>query len=93
MIFENYKYNMNNYFWAYTVQRKFDIEKKKAPGGTIKTITKEALSDFSITLPKRDEQDKIADFFSVLDKLITLHQNKIEKLQNLKKAYLNEMFI
>ena len=93
LIFDNYKYDINNYFWAYVVQRKFDLEKRKAPGGTIKTITKEALSDFAISLPNKKEQNKIASFLSIMDNLINLHQCKLEKLQNLKKAYLNEMFV
>lgn len=93
LIFDNYKYDINNYFWAYVVQRKFDLEKRKAPGGTIKTITKEALSDFAISLPNKKEQNKIASFLSIMDNLINLHQRKLEKLQNLKKAYLNEMFV
>lgn len=93
LIFDNYKYDINNYFWTYVVQRKFDLEKRKAPGGTIKTITKEALSDFAISLPNKKEQNKIASFLSIMDNLINLHQRKLEKLQNLKKAYLNEMFV
>ena len=40
-----------------------------------------------------DEQKKISIFFSNLDNLITLHQRKLEKLENIKKAYLNEMFV
>lgn len=39
------------------------------------------------------EQKNIGIFFSQLDKLITLHQRKLKKLENLKKAYLNEMFV
>ncbi|HIW33181.1 MAG TPA: restriction endonuclease subunit S [Candidatus Paenibacillus intestinavium] len=46
-----------------------------------------------ITLPKIEEQKKIGRFFVNLDNLITLHQRKLEKLQNIKQAYLNEMFV
>lgn len=53
-------------------------------------IVKELL----ISIPKKKiEQEKVGKFLSKLDNLITLHQRKLEKLQNLKKAYLNEMFI
>ena len=44
-------------------------------------------------VPSNLEQEKIGLFFSNLDNLITLHQRKLEKLENIKKAYLNEMFI
>lgn len=43
--------------------------------------------------PQLEEQIRIGVFFRELDNLITLHQRKLEKLQNIKKAYLNEMFI
>ena len=39
------------------------------------------------------EQKKIAEFFTHLDTLITLHQRKLEKLKNIKKACLEKMFI
>lgn len=39
------------------------------------------------------EQKKIAEFFTHLDHLITLHQRKLEKLKNIKKACLEKMFI
>jgi type I restriction enzyme, S subunit len=93
LIFDDYQFKTNEYFWAYTIQRKFDIEKLKAPGGTIKTITKEALSAFEISVPNYEEQNKIGDFLKLLDETIALHQRKSEKLKNIKKAYLNEMFV
>ena len=93
LIFERYNKPINEVFWAYTIQMKFDIEKEKAPGGTIKTITKEALTNFIVLLPSLEEQQKIGNFFNNLDNLITLHQRKLEKLEGLKQAYLSEMFI
>ncbi|ANY11862.1 restriction endonuclease subunit S [Leuconostoc lactis] len=76
LIFEGYQENTDQYFWAYTIQQKFEIEKQKAPGGTIKTITKEALSEFEVSIPQHEEQQKIGVFFQQLDNLITLHQRK-----------------
>ena len=38
------------------------------------------------------EQNKIVEYFSNLDDLITLHQRKLEKLQNMKKSCLQKMF-
>ena len=40
-----------------------------------------------------DEQVKIAEYFEAIDHLITLHQRKLEKLKNLKKACLEKMFV
>ncbi|WP_269795987.1 restriction endonuclease subunit S, partial [Streptococcus sp. SM3] len=39
------------------------------------------------------EQNKIASLFQKLDKSISLQQQKLDKLKNLKKAYLNELFV
>ena len=44
-------------------------------------------------IPCIDEQKRITEVFENLDNLITLHQRKLEKLKNLKKAYLGEMFV
>lgn len=39
------------------------------------------------------EQKQIGDFFKEIDDLITLHQRKLEKLKQLKKAMLHKMFV
>lgn len=93
LIFEKFLFPTDIYYWALSIQQKFDIESKKAPGGTIKTITKEALSEFEIFLPTLDEQKQIGSFFQQLDKSISLQQQKLDKLNDLKKAYLNELFV
>lgn len=93
LIFEEFKRKLDAQFWAYTIQQKFEIEKKKAPGGTIKTITKAALSVFQILLPAYSEQKKIGAFFQSLDSLISLHQRELDKLKNIKKACLEKMFV
>ncbi|MDO4649213.1 MAG: restriction endonuclease subunit S [Eubacteriales bacterium] len=93
LIFEGYKTEIDNAFWAYIVKQKFIEEAKKAPGGTIKTITKEALSDFDMMLPSYDEQVKLGTYFQSLDNLITLHQRKCDELQNMKKFMLQNMFV
>lgn len=55
----------------------------------IKTFTEE----FRITIPDIKEQTKIGNFFKLLDKKIALEQRKLEKLNNIKQAYLNEIFV
>lgn len=65
----------------------------------IATSSQPALSmanirEFNITYPSDiNEQQKIALVFSRISHLITLHQRKLDKLKNLKQAYLNEMFV
>lgn len=92
LIFEDYEKETDERFWAYTIQKKFEIEKLKAPGGTIKTITKEALSLFDVHLPQFKEQAKIGSFFKKIDDTITLQQRKLDLLKQFKKGLLQKMF-
>ena len=92
LIFEKFNLPVDNLFWAYIIKQKFIEEAKCAPGGTIKTITKEVLSDFDIKLPSHPEQETIGTFFSSLDRHITLHQRKLDLLKEQKKGYLQKMF-
>jgi type I restriction enzyme S subunit len=45
-----------------------------------------------VPTPSIEEQMKIGVFISSIDKLITLHQRKYDKLVNTKKALLDKMF-
>lgn len=49
--------------------------------------------EMPIPIPHTEEQEIIGKCLSNLDHLITLHQRKLEKLKNIKQAYLNEMFV
>ncbi|MEI4338027.1 restriction endonuclease subunit S [Streptococcus suis] len=62
-------------------------------GSTIKRLYNENILNTEIALPSLLEQKAIGTFFSTLDRQITLHQRKLEKLKNLKKALLNELFV
>lgn len=45
-----------------------------------------------VCFPPLAEQQKIAEILSTQDKLIELHEKKVKKLKELKKAYLQKMF-
>lgn len=51
------------------------------------------VSESRFSIPKYKEATMIGEFFTSIDKNITLHQRKLDKLKNLKQAYLNEMFV
>lgn len=55
-------------------------------------VNAQEYASFEIMTPKIEEQRKIGEYFSNLDNLITLHQRKLEKLQNMKKSCLQKMF-
>ena len=61
-------------------------------GSTFESINSNDIKDAKIMVPVEEEQQKIGSFFQQLDHLITLHQRKLEKLQELKKGYLQKMF-
>ena len=46
-----------------------------------------------VSLPSLEEQRKIGKLFDTLDNLITLHQRELEKLKNIKKSCLENMFV
>lgn len=93
LYFEKYNKKIDKYFWAYIIQSKFESEALKAPGGTIKTITKEALSNFLVNIPCYEEQLKIGHFFKILDSNISFYKSNFEILQNIKKSLLQQMFV
>ena len=74
-----------------------DVIRKKivflAQGISRYNISKNKVMDIEIPLPTVEEQEKIGEYFSNLDTLIFLQQRKLEKLQNVKKAMLEKMFV
>ena len=57
-------------------------------------LTVPQLSSYDICFPSDIEEEvKIGEYFHKLDTLITLHQRKLEKLKDLKKACLEKMFV
>lgn len=70
---------------------KFCTEQKK--GGTRTRLYYKTLCEYKLMMPSIKEQNKTANFFDTLDHLITLHQRKCEKLKELKKFMLQNMFV
>ncbi|MBZ6004016.1 restriction endonuclease subunit S [Leuconostoc gelidum subsp. aenigmaticum] len=62
-------------------------------GSTFVEVSGKQMSKMPIAIPLLKEQQKIGIFFKQLDDLITLHQRKLEHLQQQKKALLQQMFI
>lgn len=56
-------------------------------------ISYEEYTTVSIQLPERDEQDRIAKYFENIENLIVLCQQELDKLQSVKKALLEKMFV
>ena len=62
-------------------------------GTTIKRLYNSNILDTEFMLPSIAEQEKIGQYFTNLDHLITLHHRKLEKLKNIKKSMLEKMFV
>ena len=70
----------------------FENEVAKNMGATINQITGYMFSKMEFMIPSEEEQQKIGEYFSNLDNLITLHQRKCDETKELKKFMLQKMF-
>ncbi len=62
-------------------------------GSTFESINSFDITSTNIVLPLKEEQEKIASFFSLIDKKLELEMEKLEQLQEYKKGLLQQMFI
>ena len=64
-----------------------------AEGTGQKVLAHAKFKNMVVDVPSQSEQEKIGTILEELDTLITLHQRKLEKLQNIKKSCLEKMFV
>lgn len=64
-----------------------------AAGSTFLEISGKALGALEIMIPTKAEQEKIAKFFEKLDDIISLQQEMLDKIQKLKAALLDKLFV
>ena len=63
-------------------------------GSTFVEVSGKQMANMELMMPTTmEEQVTIGSFFRNLDSIITLHQRKLEKLKNIKKACLEKMFV
>lgn len=85
-----------NYDFFYQVLRTRvfeDLIKLKVSGSSIPHLFQADMKDFSFLTPEENEQKLIGTYFQNLDRMIAQHQTRITKLQNIKKACLEKMFV
>ena len=58
-----------------------------------KMISYKYFSEIKLPFPSLEEQQKIADFISALDRKITLVNQQIENTRTYKKGLLQQMFV
>src|SRR5699024_799155 len=65
---------------------------KRVEGASVSNLYYSYLNDINLLIPKIEEQQKIGDFFSKLDQQIELEEQKLEKLEEQKKGYMQQIF-
>ncbi|MDN8847739.1 restriction endonuclease subunit S [Staphylococcus aureus] len=66
---------------------------KLAQGKTVVHLYNNDIKTLNINLPNKiQEQQKIGDFFNKLDRQIELEEQKLEKLEEQKKGYMQQIF-
>ncbi|WP_376712220.1 restriction endonuclease subunit S [Enterococcus faecalis] len=86
----------NGYFLLTLVQEEKFVNRvlERSTGTSYPAISSNDLAKLSVRVPADiEEEQNIGKFFSNLDNLVTLHQNKLTQLKSLKKSYLQNMFI
>ena len=95
-IFQDYKIAVDKTFFAYQLKIRFEIERLKARGTTIKTITKEEFANFIINCPPLSEQQSIVATLDSLKSKVDRLQENYEKISQecdaLKQAILRQVF-
>jgi type I restriction enzyme S subunit len=90
------KTNYDLHFWKYAINNERlmrPILSRCTKASTMMNdLVSEDFLDESFFVPSFEEQQHIGEFLDSLDNLITLHQRKYEKLQNIKKSCLEKMF-
>lgn len=81
----------DNKFLAFAISQA-DIESLLV-GGSRAKLNAETLMEIDLLLPEKQEQVSIGNYLTNLDHLITLHQRELEKLKNIKKSCLENMFV
>lgn len=77
------------------IQENFYLKNGMIANGSrkAKRIHADTFLDMDILVPSIKEQKKIGDYFVQMDKQISFAQLEVDKLQNLKKALLEKMFV
>ena len=78
---------------AITYSKAHDDLAKRAQGKSVVHVHGNDIAEVEVSYPSESEQKRISTAVLGLDNLITLHQRKLELLQNIKKSLLDKMFV
>lgn len=87
--------SINGNRFLYNYLQKFQNQNKWmkfSQGSTFEAISGKDIRNILIAIPNKDEQQKIGDFFSKLDRQIELEEKKLALLEEQKKGYMQKIF-
>ena len=87
------KLNSNYLCWYFNSNIHKKYAKRMSTGDGRSNYNMKDFNKNILVIPKIEEQQTIGIFFQNLDNTITLHQRKLDQLKELKKAYLQTMFV
>jgi type I restriction enzyme S subunit len=82
--------NFNRFVYSTANSRKQILASSTSSANS--NINQDSLQRIQLALPCKQEQTQIGNYFQKLDSLINQHQQKHDKLSNIKKAMLEKMF-
>lgn len=86
----------DDYYWKYVFISKSFIKRLETVTYGIRdgrSISYEEFLTLDFLFPQKEEQIKISTYLRNLDLLISLYQQELDKLQSIKKALLEKMFV
>lgn len=84
--------NNNNEFVYYLQEKIKKYCYKNASGSTFLEISKSNLEKFKVNMPSLQEQERIANFLTKVDKIIEKQEEKVKNLENYKKGMMQKIF-
>lgn len=81
----------NNQKFIYYMYQYLDLS-RFSTGSGVPTLNRNDVHDEAVYIPNVGEQNKISDYLTTLDHLITLHQRKCDEIKEVKKFMLQNMF-
>ena len=93
-VFQTEDYIDDRFLWHWLKSDHFPKWIERLQEGSVRLYFYfDKLIQCQMMVPTIKEQNQISAYFDSLDKLITLHQQKCEKLQKIKKFMLQNMFV
>ncbi|MFL2096354.1 restriction endonuclease subunit S [Marinilactibacillus psychrotolerans] len=88
-----HKNKLNSYFIYSRTNELKRYGEITGAGSTFVEVSGKQMAKMLIRMPSIEEQCKIGNFFKQFDRIISFQQQKLNKFKELKKAYLNKMFV